>query len=159
MAIANTWTRIAGTWSIKAPTGKPGDRVSVYNRAGVETKAILGEELLPANPGVFRYIKMPPTEISDAMVESPVWEGQWPAYYSYFLVDGKKFSHMGCCEPIWMGTAASGNYEIEFACSVLADTFYVCLKKDGRYCRDPHYCGVKGFDEAVKTVRRMWENN
>ena len=159
MAAANSWVKVAGTWAIKAPTGKPGDRVTVCNRAGVSKQAILGEELLPASPGVFVNIPMPPTEISDAMLESEIWAGQWPAYYSYFLVDGKKFCHMGCCKPIWEGTAKSGNYQIEFACSVLLDTFYVCLKKDGLYTRHPHYCGVKGFDEAVKAVRRMWEHN
>lgn len=159
MTTTNTWLRIAGIWCVRSATGRTGEWVTVRSRAGVEKRAILGEEFLPANPQTFRYVATPPAEISGAMVESGVPDGSWPVHLSYFLVDGKKVTHNGCSNGIWEGTTASGMAEIEFTCSVLHDVFYVCLKRNGDYVRHPHYCGVKGFGAAVDAVRIMWAKN
>ena len=155
----NSWTKINGEWAIRTQSGNTGDTVTVTSKAGKSSQIKLGKQLKPgffaiASNAPVAEIKKIPTTISDAVVngESHEYHKMW------FEVDGKKFYHMGCSQYIWEGLSKSGKRTISFSCSVLHDTFFVCQQdENGEYIKHPHYCGFKGFDNAVKFVQLYWK--
>lgn len=149
----NTWVKFGQIWCVKSESSKRGETVTVTTKAGKTSEVRLGREF---RPGVFEVAPKIPQTMSEAFVEG----GTYDYHKMWFEVDGEKFYHRGCCKQIWEGPTKSGEFTVDFVCSVLADTFFVCLKdKDGRFLKDPHYCGFKEFAVAVKYVRHYWANN